>query len=124
MVTDRHGFLLLLYKQHLESVWGDPFTYRPERWLAADAKQLEKNFIPFSIGPRSCVGRNVSRISPGDSLESVATLLTFPPFFPLQLATMELLVFMSTLFYRCKQSCIHRRKLKQWLTTIHIVSTR
>ncbi|KAK9894827.1 isobutene-forming enzyme and benzoate 4-hydroxylase [Cystobasidium minutum MCA 4210] len=59
---------------HLESIWGDPFNYRPERWLGSDAKQLEKSFIPFSIGPRSCVGRN--------------------------LATMELLVFMSTLFYR------------------------
>lgn len=59
---------------HLESVWGDPFTYRPERWQGSDAKQLEKSFVPFSVGPRSCVGRN--------------------------LAMMELLKFMSSLFYR------------------------
>lgn len=45
---------------HLESVWGDPFTYRPERWLdnEEEAKQLEKSFVPFSVGPRSCVGVN------------------------------------------------------------------
>lgn len=27
---------------HLESVWGDPFAYRPERWLEPGAKELEK----------------------------------------------------------------------------------
>ncbi|KAL7006345.1 hypothetical protein EMMF5_003998 [Cystobasidiomycetes sp. EMM_F5] len=59
---------------HLESIWGDPHTYRPERWLGEDAKQLDKSFIPFSVGPRSCVGRN--------------------------LAFMELLKFMATLMYR------------------------
>ena len=43
---------------YLESVWGDPHTYRPERWLddEQEAKQLEKSFVPFSVGPRSCVG--------------------------------------------------------------------
>lgn len=44
---------------HLESIWGDPHTYRPERWLGEDAKQLDKSFIPFSVGPRSCVGRYI-----------------------------------------------------------------
>jgi benzoate 4-monooxygenase len=34
---------------HLESIWGDPFTYRPERWLGDEAKQLEKSYIPFSV---------------------------------------------------------------------------
>ncbi|CAD6575381.1 MAG: hypothetical protein CYPHOPRED_005688 [Cyphobasidiales sp. Tagirdzhanova-0007] len=59
---------------HLESVWGDPFTFRPERWLDNDAKQLEQSYIPFSVGPRSCVGRN--------------------------LAMLELLKFIGTFFYR------------------------
>lgn len=27
---------------HLESVWGDPYVYRPERWLEPGAKELEK----------------------------------------------------------------------------------
>lgn len=60
---------------HLESVWGDPYVYRPERWLEDGAKELEKCLNIFSVGPRSCVGRNV--------------------------AMMELLIFISTLIYRC-----------------------
>ena len=59
---------------HMDSIWGDPHSYRPERWRGDEAKQLEKSFIPFSVGPRSCVGRN--------------------------LASMELLKFMATLFFR------------------------
>jgi benzoate 4-monooxygenase len=45
---------------HLESVWGDPYNYRPERWLGENGKELDKAFIPFSFGPRSCVGRNLA----------------------------------------------------------------
>jgi benzoate 4-monooxygenase len=59
---------------HLDSVWGDPLAYRPERWLEPGSKELEKCLNVFSYGPRSCVGRNV--------------------------AMMELLIFISTLIYR------------------------
>ncbi|KAM0753089.1 cytochrome P450 [Meredithblackwellia eburnea MCA 4105] len=62
---------------HLESVWGpDAREYRPERWLedAEKAKELEKALNIFSVGPRSCVGRNV--------------------------AMMELFCFISTIIYR------------------------
>jgi benzoate 4-monooxygenase len=59
---------------HLDSVWSDPFVYRPERWLEEGGKDLEKSLNIFSYGPRSCVGRNV--------------------------AMAELLVFISTIIYR------------------------
>lgn len=59
---------------HLESVWGDPWEYRPERWLEDGNKELEKALNIFSYGPRSCVGRNV--------------------------AMMELQIFLATLVYR------------------------
>ncbi|KAG0141432.1 hypothetical protein CROQUDRAFT_51696 [Cronartium quercuum f. sp. fusiforme G11] len=45
---------------HDPEVWGDPWTFRPERWLKPDSKELERAYMPFSFGPRSCVGRNVA----------------------------------------------------------------
>ncbi|PWN22638.1 cytochrome P450 [Microstroma glucosiphilum] len=46
-----------------QSVWGsDADSYNPDRWLATkDARaNFERAFVPFSIGPRACVGRNVA----------------------------------------------------------------
>lgn len=70
--------------QHSEEYYQDPFTYRPERWLAPNSKseiitpaeptlgapttnvvetttesiELARSaFNPFSIGPRGCVGK-------------------------------------------------------------------
>ena len=45
-----------------KSVFGDDAEeYNPDRWLAPNAKRdFEKAFIPFSVGPRACVGRNVA----------------------------------------------------------------
>ncbi|SCV72156.1 BQ2448_4850 [Microbotryum intermedium] len=60
---------------HLDDVWGDPWEYRPERWLEEGGKELETKCLNiFSFGPRSCVGRNV--------------------------AMMELLIFVATFIYR------------------------
>ncbi|KDE09272.1 hypothetical protein MVLG_00590 [Microbotryum lychnidis-dioicae p1A1 Lamole] len=60
---------------HLNEVWGDPWEYRPERWLEQGGKDLETKCLNiFSFGPRSCVGRNV--------------------------AMMELLIFVATFVYR------------------------
>lgn len=43
-------------------IWGDDAdAFRPERW--ADLTPRQRNaFIPFSYGPRSCVGRNVAEM--------------------------------------------------------------
>lgn len=47
---------------HSRDVWGeDADEFRPERW--ADVTPRQRNaFIPFSYGPRSCVGRNVAEM--------------------------------------------------------------
>lgn len=44
------------------AVWGqDAEQYNPDRWLEQGARaRFEKAFVPFSVGPRACVGRNVA----------------------------------------------------------------
>ena len=47
---------------HSTDIWGsDADTFRPERWEAITEKQ-KAAFIPFSYGPRACVGRNVAEM--------------------------------------------------------------
>jgi cytochrome P450 len=41
-------------------LWGDPETFRPERWLGEEGKQLQQHFLVFTTGPRGCIGRNVT----------------------------------------------------------------
>ncbi|KAH9937980.1 cytochrome P450 monooxygenase pc-bph [Amylocystis lapponica] len=76
--TFKEGTVLSVpaYSVHRDpDVWGaDAEEFRPERWLERDAKELLKAFMPFSVGPRACVGRN--------------------------LAQMELLLLIATVFHR------------------------
>lgn len=47
---------------HSTAIWGaDADEFRPERWDALTARQ-KNAFIPFSTGPRACVGRNVAEM--------------------------------------------------------------
>ncbi|CAE6349560.1 unnamed protein product [Rhizoctonia solani] len=49
------------YTTNRSSVWGnDANEFRPGRWLEDDAGSLNKYFVPFSVGPRACVGRNLA----------------------------------------------------------------
>ncbi|KAJ7085977.1 cytochrome P450 monooxygenase [Mycena crocata] len=45
-------------------VWGDdPEVYRPERWFEEDrCAAMQKTFNPFSVGPRTCVGKNLATL--------------------------------------------------------------
>lgn len=49
---------------HNPSIWGpDADSFRPERWESDNLTEVQKaSFIPFSYGPRSCVGRNVAEM--------------------------------------------------------------
>ncbi|KAI1389086.1 cytochrome P450 [Hypoxylon trugodes] len=53
---------------HSREIWGrDADEFRPERWLEDEGQggltARQKNaFIPFSTGPRACVGRNVAEM--------------------------------------------------------------
>jgi cytochrome P450 len=53
------------------TVFPDPESFRPERWLGDDAKELQAAFITFSAGARGCIGRNISYLEQTVLLASV-----------------------------------------------------
>jgi benzoate 4-monooxygenase len=47
---------------HSTSIWGpDASSFNPDRWFTVTERQ-KAAFIPFSYGPRACVGRNVAEM--------------------------------------------------------------
>lgn len=46
------------------NIWIDPAEFNPERFLSPDGKTLSipEEFIPFSLGPRSCVGETLAKM--------------------------------------------------------------
>ncbi|CEL61258.1 hypothetical protein RSOLAG1IB_09880 [Rhizoctonia solani AG-1 IB] len=74
------------YTTNRSSVWGsDADKFRPGRWLEADAGSLNKYFVPFSVGPRACIGRN--------------------------LAYMELMLIVATLFRRYEVTALPKTEM-------------
>ncbi|KIX99053.1 uncharacterized protein Z520_05514 [Fonsecaea multimorphosa CBS 102226] len=46
---------------HNPSIFPDPWTFRPERWLDENADTSKREYLlPFSLGPRACTGRNLA----------------------------------------------------------------
>ncbi|KAL3440815.1 cytochrome P450 [Aspergillus insuetus] len=43
---------------HSPREFQDADTFNYKRWLAADSATLLESFVPFSVGPRACIGRN------------------------------------------------------------------
>lgn len=41
-------------------VFTNPKRFDPDRWLQPNITELEENFVPFSKGPRSCLGINLA----------------------------------------------------------------
>lgn len=46
----------VLFPMQHEDAFTDARVYNPDRWLSNNAKALDKYFVPFSKGPRSCLG--------------------------------------------------------------------
>jgi cytochrome P450 len=60
---------------HNPQIWGaDHGVYRPDRWLDGDGKvpNNTSNLIPFSIGHRMCIGKNLAMTN---ILKTTTTLL-------------------------------------------------
>uniref|UniRef100_A0A6B2L8R8 Cytochrome P450 n=1 Tax=Arcella intermedia TaxID=1963864 RepID=A0A6B2L8R8_9EUKA len=46
---------------HDKSIWGNPLVFDPERWSPERlTKEQRKCYLPFSYGPRTCIGMNFS----------------------------------------------------------------
>ncbi|KAL2807885.1 putative benzoate 4-monooxygenase cytochrome P450 [Aspergillus granulosus] len=43
-----------------ESIFPEPYIFRPERWLGKNAKHLEQYLVPFNKGTRICLGMNLA----------------------------------------------------------------
>jgi cytochrome P450 len=46
--------------QRIPEVFPDPYRFKPERWLSAHYSSYE--FMPFSAGPRYCIGASLSML--------------------------------------------------------------
>lgn len=66
-----HGFTIpkgtlifanLYWAMHDPKIWGDPETFRPERFLSEDGKSVLKHeaLLPFSTGKRVCLGEEIT----------------------------------------------------------------
>ncbi|KAI1128167.1 cytochrome P450 [Nemania abortiva] len=50
-----------IYAMHTDpSVFPDPMQFKPERWLGEYNPMMDKNFVPFTKGSRSCLGINLA----------------------------------------------------------------
>lgn len=38
----------------------NPDQYDPDRWTTGDKEKMAKCHLPFSTGPRACIGRNIA----------------------------------------------------------------
>ena len=64
---------------HSKSIWGaDADSFRPERWAEGNVTEGQREaFIPFSYGPRACVGRNVAEMELALIVSTVAKRYDF-----------------------------------------------
>jgi cytochrome P450 len=52
-----------LYTLHFNpSVFPEPFVFKPERWLEGPSVEMQRDWIPFSLGLRACLARNLAQL--------------------------------------------------------------
>lgn len=48
------------FMHYNENVFPDPYTFSPERWIQKQHPEMENYLVPFSRGPRMCLGINLA----------------------------------------------------------------
>lgn len=43
------------------SVFPDPLAFKPDRWLDVSSPEMQRDWIPFSLGQRACLARNLAQ---------------------------------------------------------------
>lgn len=59
------GFCPYIMHRHPDIFGADSQKFRPERWLENEGKLFSAagyGYVPFSAGPRSCIGRNLAGV--------------------------------------------------------------
>lgn len=52
---------LQIYTLHFNpGVYPDPFEFKPDRWLDSPSREMQRDWIPFGLGPRQCIARNLA----------------------------------------------------------------
>lgn len=65
---------------HDEKFWGDPHTFRPERFIGSDGQFVKaERIITFSLGKRACIGEPLVRMETFLYLVSLLQIFTFVP---------------------------------------------
>ncbi|KAJ5801159.1 uncharacterized protein N7518_003227 [Penicillium psychrosexuale] len=63
--------------QRNPDIFSNPDVFEPERWLSDNAKDLHTSFLPFSAGPRACIGRNITYMEQQMLIASLVHRYTF-----------------------------------------------
>lgn len=60
------------YAAHRDKrIFPEPEKFMPERWLGENGRALQSYFVPFSSGPRACIGWNLTYLEQSIMLASV-----------------------------------------------------
>ncbi|KAJ3545580.1 hypothetical protein NM688_g5608 [Phlebia brevispora] len=77
---------------HLDdTIFANPYTFEPERWLGPEASSLEHWLVSFSRGPRSCLGINLA------NCEMFLVLASLFRYFDLQLDGVRSVIMITTM---------------------------
>ncbi|KAH9906954.1 cytochrome P450 [Xylariomycetidae sp. FL2044] len=65
---------------HNEKYFPDAFAFKPERWIDADSTvsaRMNKAFVPFITGPRSCTGKGMTYLEIGITIAKLCWFFDF-----------------------------------------------